>query len=177
MCCNYQVLFQLVSYPYALQLQSVAILNGFAQFKSCFLCLAGIQQPGGIDECAGSLLNFLAYQINNSLYNLIAIYIIRMTSAAWLNVATTLSIPLSDVMFAMPFIMGQGKGKVLAQNDIICLLFVVAGVAGYNYYETYDEGGSVKRKGSVGGLGVSVGGAGGREAAETTPLLKNVLVK
>jgi hypothetical protein len=100
-CCNYQVLFQLIAFPLAFPLQSISVSDGFTNFVSGLQCLGGYQPHGNeVDQCSGSIVTFLAYQCVNSIYNLQLVYIIAVSNATYLNVVTTLSIPLSNFMFA-----------------------------------------------------------------------------
>ena len=78
-------------------------------------------------------------QVVNSIYNLGAIYIINSTSASWLNVATTLTIPLSNFMFASPFFMGP-LAATLNASDYLSLAIVCLAVILYNHFDKEPEG-------------------------------------
>ncbi len=80
----------------------------------------------------------------NSVYNLGGLFVIQQSSAAWLNVASTISLPLINIMFSLP--------------DAASLLLVVAGVALYNRCDGRE------------GAAVADGGCKGLSAAaESTP--------
>jgi hypothetical protein len=127
--CTFQFFIQILLAPLAYPLQGMSFNMAFENTKEGLYCLF----IDTTDICKGSLTTFIIYQCINSAYNLGAIFVIVQTSASWLNVASTIALPLSNLLFSMPLVMGASLAQPLTVSDWFSLCFVVAGVILYNY--------------------------------------------
>ena len=102
------------------------ILGNLSDGLRC--CIQG-QHPTGTSElCATAPLATGAYITLSGMYNVLMLLTIAHASAAQAALASTIVLPLSNILLASPTIMGE-HAATLSAFDIGALLIILLGVA------------------------------------------------
>jgi len=88
------------------------------------------------DHCSNTWLTLLVYLSMNLLYNISALLVIKHGSATLFSLANTVRLPLANLAFAIPFIMGVWVEKVQIE-DVIALILVLFGIAVFRFIPAY----------------------------------------
>lgn len=97
-------------------------------------CMVGINsvyhtssQYQHIDDCHLAFLQVGGYTLANVTYNVLLLAVIKYGSAALFYIASAALLPLSDICFTLPFVMGSQTSK-LTPFDIAGLIIILLGL-------------------------------------------------
>eukprot|EP01084_Bolivina_argentea_P189048 325238_1 len=95
-------------------------------------CFVGVNTvTNGIypDDCwPGALTFFTSYMIFNIVYNILIVYMLKFGSATSLYLAITISVPIGNMVFALPFVPGHTPIHV---TDIVGMVCIFIGLLQY----------------------------------------------
>ena len=127
----FQFLFSLLLTPLMAVIPPVAVPLSMIPTNIWFgmKCLAGYNSMVG-DDCQGAWLHVLLFVIFDILFNIFLLLVVKHGSAALMFTCNTIALPLGDLLFTMPWIVGS---MVLQLNkfDLIALAIILVGLIVY----------------------------------------------
>lgn len=101
------------------------------QLQDGYLCLRG-HNPTKDDDCSYAFNSFVFYTIVNFFYNILLLVITKRGNAVLLVISQALSLPITNLCFAIPAIMGNENVEPLSIHNVIGLVFVMLGFLIYS---------------------------------------------
>eukprot|EP00698_Gefionella_okellyi_P023262 TRINITY_DN7889_c0_g1_i1.p1 TRINITY_DN7889_c0_g1~~TRINITY_DN7889_c0_g1_i1.p1 ORF type:complete len:443 (+),score=75.19 TRINITY_DN7889_c0_g1_i1:117-1331(+) len=150
----FQFLFSLILTPLMAVIPPVAVpLNAIpTNIVFGFKCMVGYNSLPG-DACEGAWLQVLLFVIFDILFNVFLLLVVKNGSAALMFACNTISLPLGDLFFTLPFIVGA-FAMPLNKFDLIGLGVILIGLIVYRIRAEDMTDRSVL---VIGGLSVAVG--------------------
>jgi drug/metabolite transporter (DMT)-like permease len=96
----------------------------------CFLGYNSVHPDGTVDDCGNAPLFVSFYMLFNLSYNVLIILILKHGSANIMFMGSTALVPLTNALFACPFIPGH---KPLKTSDFIGLGVIMSGITVYRF--------------------------------------------
>lgn len=103
--------------------------NQLSDGFSCFLG-SNPNDPSS-DSCSNAALLFMAYVIINFFYNILLLKITKHGSAVLLVISQALSLPVTNICFSLPFLMGEDADS-LSMCSLVGVVLVVIGFLTYS---------------------------------------------
>lgn len=130
-------LFQvLVGLPMALTLpleESTTLRDIPSDVWGSIQCMfAGINTTSG-DDCGFEGGAYAIYWVSNTAMNLAVVCVLKYLGANLSYIAFTAALPVADILFAMPWIVGEGHAAHYTWWSAAALLAVVAGLVMYRF--------------------------------------------
>lgn len=83
------------------------------------------------DDCSQAGWVTAVYMFWNVLYNILMLLLLRHGSASFFFLLNAAKLPVTDVLFASPLVMGEGAARPLEYSDGVSLVVVMVGLSFY----------------------------------------------